>query len=358
MSRTPPARRDRPRRAHAPARAVPHRQGRGVDRRGRRRVRRHARPDARDGREAHRHRPARRRRLLADGRTSCSTSTGICSTSATSSSSPTRSGSSASPKLTAREAAALLAGLQLARTIPGVGDTDLFAGLLAKLARGASSTPAEVIVAPGPVDEVRDARRRGPAARGSRSRSPTRLRMPRPTTRTVDPVKVHIADGQWYLQGWCHLRQAMRTFHLDRVSDLELTDIPITHGEEPVPGWFEPDAGDVVARIRFPESVAPLLGRLPRPRRRSRPPTACRSRRCASPTSSACGASPLAAAASVEILEPDRGAACGRRRGPKRVSRSTADVPRDRLGARRPRALPRVTLGPTAPRGDRHVARP
>ncbi|MGL4255463.1 MAG: WYL domain-containing protein, partial [Microbacterium sp.] len=41
------------------------------------------------------------------------------------------------PKLTAREAAALLAGLQLARTIPGVGDTELFAGLLAKLARGA-----------------------------------------------------------------------------------------------------------------------------------------------------------------------------------------------------------------------------
>ena len=32
-----------------------------------------------------------------------------------------------SPRLTAREAAALLAGLQLASTIPGVGDTDLFA---------------------------------------------------------------------------------------------------------------------------------------------------------------------------------------------------------------------------------------
>ena len=73
-------------------------------------------------------------------------------------------------------------------------------------------------------------------------------------------MKVHIADGQWYLQGWCHLREAMRTFHLDRVSDLELTDIAITHAEEPVPGWFDADAGDVVARIRFPESVTPLLG--------------------------------------------------------------------------------------------------
>lgn len=164
-----------------------------------------------------------------------------------------------SPKLTAREAAALLAGLQLARTIPGVGDTDLFTGLLAKLARGASSTPAEVIVAPGPVDTVRDAVA-GALRRGVAVSFTYKAPDAAPTTRTVDPVKVHIADGQWYLQGWCHLREAMRTFHLDRVSDLQLTDIPITHAGEPEPGWFEPGEDDIVARIRFPESVARLLG--------------------------------------------------------------------------------------------------
>jgi proteasome accessory factor C len=164
-----------------------------------------------------------------------------------------------SPKLTAREAAALLAGLQLARTIPGVGDTDLFTGLLGKLARGASSAPAEVIVAPGPVDTVRDAvasaLRRGVAVSFT-YKAPDAA----PTTRTVDPVKVHIADGQWYLQGWCHLREAMRTFHLDRVSELELTDIPITHAGEPAGGWFQSGEGDMVVRIRFDEAVGPLLG--------------------------------------------------------------------------------------------------
>lgn len=163
------------------------------------------------------------------------------------------------PKLTTREAAALLAGLQLARTIPGVGDTELYAGLLAKLARGAAGTPAEVILAPEPVDAVRDrvadALRRGVAVSFT-YKAPDAA----PTTRTVDPVKVHIASGQWYLQGWCHLREAMRTFHLDRVSDLELTDIPSTHAEEPAPDWFDTDAGDVVARVRFPEVAAPLLG--------------------------------------------------------------------------------------------------
>ncbi len=163
------------------------------------------------------------------------------------------------PKLTAREAAALLTGLQLARAIPGVGDTELFSGLLAKLARGASSTPADVILAPEPVDAVRDS---VAAALQRRVAVSFTYKAPdaEPTTRTVDPVKVLIATGQWYLQGWCHMRKAMRTFHLDRVSDLELTDIAIEHGEDPVPGWFESGTGDIVARIRFPDSVAPLLG--------------------------------------------------------------------------------------------------
>lgn len=164
-----------------------------------------------------------------------------------------------SPKLTAREAAALLAGLQLARSIPGVGDTDLYAGLLAKLSRGASSTPAEVILAPEPVDAVRDlvaeALRRHVAVSFT-YKAPDAA----PTTRTVDPVKVHIASGQWYLQGWCHLREAMRTFHLDRVNALELTDIPITHAGDPAPDWFSSGTGDIVARVRFPQSMAPLLG--------------------------------------------------------------------------------------------------
>ncbi len=164
-----------------------------------------------------------------------------------------------SPKLTAREAAALLAGLQLARTLPGSGDSALFTALLAKLARGASSAPADVIVAPGPVDEVRDtvavALQRGVAVSFTYKAPDAEA-----TIRTVDPVKVHIANGQWYLQGWCHLRQAMRTFHLDRVSDMVLTEMPITHGQEPVPALFEPGEDDIVVRIRYPKSVAPLLG--------------------------------------------------------------------------------------------------
>ncbi|MFT3798929.1 helix-turn-helix transcriptional regulator [Microbacterium sp.] len=162
------------------------------------------------------------------------------------------------PRLSAREAAALLAGLQLAATLPGVGDAGVVQPLLAKLARGASGTPAEVIVAPEAVDDVRtavaEAVRTGVAVSFA-YRAPDAA----PTTRTVDPVKVHIAGGQWYLQGWCHLREAMRTFHLDRVSDVRLTDIPSTHGSDPAPALFEATDDDVEVEVRYRAAAAALL---------------------------------------------------------------------------------------------------
>ena len=162
------------------------------------------------------------------------------------------------PRLSAREAAALLAGLQLAASLPGVGDSGVVQELLRKLGRGASSAPADVVIAPAAVDDVRvavaEAVQQGVAVSFG-YRAPDAPA----TTRTVDPVRVHIAGGQWYLQGWCHLRQAMRTFHLDRVSDVRVTEIPTTHGADAVPELFEPAASDLAVRVRYRESAARLL---------------------------------------------------------------------------------------------------
>ncbi len=163
-----------------------------------------------------------------------------------------------SPKLSAREAAALLAGLQLARALPGVAGHDVLDALIEKLSRGAARTPADVVVAPAPVDDVRatvsDALRAGVAVSFD-YRAPDSPS----TTRTVDPVKVLVANGEWYLQGWCHLREGMRTFHLDRVREARLTDIPIAHRDDPVPDLFSATTADDVARIRFDRTVAPLI---------------------------------------------------------------------------------------------------
>ncbi|CAI7678224.1 unnamed protein product, partial [Penicillium discolor] len=57
------------------------------------------------------------------------------------------------PRFTAREAAALLAGLQMVAAVPAVSDSGLVAGLISKLSRGAADAPADVVVAPTAVDE-------------------------------------------------------------------------------------------------------------------------------------------------------------------------------------------------------------
>jgi proteasome accessory factor C len=163
------------------------------------------------------------------------------------------------PRFTAREAAALLAGLQLVASVPDVAGSGLVTGLIAKLSRGAADAPAAVVVATDAVDDVREVVSRAlrdDVAVAFTYQAPDSAAM----TRTVDPVQVLITNGQWYLQGWCHLRQAMRTFHLDRVSDAHVTSIPSTHRGDPAPEPFVgggTDDGNVTVEV--PARLAPLL---------------------------------------------------------------------------------------------------
>lgn len=74
------------------------------------------------------------------------------------------------------------------------------------------------------------------------------------TTPTVDPARLAIRDGVAYLDGWSHDRQAWRTYRLDRIADVTITDQPTAdHG--PVPsyggGWLDhhPDAVPVTLEL-------------------------------------------------------------------------------------------------------------
>jgi len=43
------------------------------------------------------------------------------------------------------------------------------------------------------------------------------------TTREVEPIGVVALDDDWFLVGWCRLRDAARTFRIDRIGDARLT---------------------------------------------------------------------------------------------------------------------------------------
>ena len=137
-----------------------------------------------------------------------------------------------SPRFSAREAAALIAGLQYLSALPENADRASISSLMGKLSRGTSGAPAQVGVEGLDTREsvaptlalIRDSVEKGVqleldylSSRGDHER------------RRVDALRVESIDADWYLRGWCHLREAVRTFRLDRISNAEITDTPIEH---------------------------------------------------------------------------------------------------------------------------------
>jgi len=166
-----------------------------------------------------------------------------------------------SPRFSAREAAALIAGLQYLSALPENADRDVIGSLMAKLARGASAAPSQVAVAGSETDAtlavIRDAVAGGTQldfdylnSRGERER------------RRVDPLRIESIDQDWYLRGWDHLRTAIRTFRLDRIDDLRATDQPITYrpGDVTLPETlFEGTEDDLLVTIEVSASAIPFI---------------------------------------------------------------------------------------------------
>lgn len=169
-----------------------------------------------------------------------------------------------SPRFSAREASALIMGLQYLSALPEYADRSSIASLTSKLSRGTSGAPAPVGVAAhesgdGLAPTLALIRRSVDAgtqlefdylnARGEHER------------RRVDALRVESVDADWYLRGWCHLREAVRTFRIDRISAAVVTDTPIEHRESDVrlPELFEASPDDLEVVIDIEPSALPLL---------------------------------------------------------------------------------------------------
>lgn len=166
-----------------------------------------------------------------------------------------------SPRFSAREASALIAGLQYLSSLPEHADRAAIASLMAKLSRGASSEPSQLTVQTAETDEtlalIRNSVEAGVQlefdylnSRGDHER------------RRVDPLRIESLDADWYLRAWCHLREAVRTFRLDRISNPTVTTEPTTHsiGDVKLPDTlFEGSANDLIVTIDVAASAATLL---------------------------------------------------------------------------------------------------
>jgi len=166
------------------------------------------------------------------------------------------------PRFSAREAAALIAGLQYLASLPENAGSATLAGLTGKLSAGASAAPAPMGVEADPAIAsalalIRQAVERGVQldlvylnASGEKER------------RHVDPLRIESFDDDWYLRGWCHLREAVRTFRLDRISETQITELPIEHraADLSLPDrLFEPSPQDLEVTIDIEPSAMPLI---------------------------------------------------------------------------------------------------
>jgi len=132
------------------------------------------------------------------------------------------------PRFSAREAAALLAGLQRVAALPAFTAHIDIIELMAKLARGTTGAPAPVAVRAAELAAVhailveavstnRRVRLDYVSTRGERG------------VRDVDPLHIEGVDESWYLRGWCLTRDAERTFLLDRMASAELLGVAESH---------------------------------------------------------------------------------------------------------------------------------
>jgi proteasome accessory factor C len=166
-----------------------------------------------------------------------------------------------SPRFSAREAAALIAGLQYLSALPENADRAAVASLMSKLSRGASSIPSSLAVEASESDAtlalIRDS-----VSKSVQLEFDYLSSTGESERRRVDALLVESVDADWYLRGWCHLREAIRTFRLDRISNLAVTDEPISHRVDDVTlpeTLFEGSVDDLVVTIDIASSAESLL---------------------------------------------------------------------------------------------------
>jgi len=166
-----------------------------------------------------------------------------------------------SPRFSAREAAALIAGLQYLSSLPENTDRAALATLTSKMTKGAASEPVQVGVSTvesnATLAAIRSAVEAGTQleieylnAQGTRER------------RMVDPIRVESVDADWYLRGWCHLRSAVRAFRLDRITSIAVTDTPVANAAAGVvlrDTLFDPSDNDLLVTIDVTPAAEMLL---------------------------------------------------------------------------------------------------
>jgi proteasome accessory factor C len=162
-------------------------------------------------------------------------------------------------KLGTDEALALVVALRTLAAMPGSYDRGAIDRAIAKLEQAAGSaaeraTAVRVEVDGDSVAEVAAVVRR---ALDEKRRLHLSYWVPgrdETTERDVDPMRLALADGRLYLEGWCRRAEAERLFRLDRVAAISILDVPASvppqaRARDLSAGIFQPSPDDELVTL-------------------------------------------------------------------------------------------------------------
>jgi proteasome accessory factor C len=162
-------------------------------------------------------------------------------------------------RLTTDEAVALTVALRTLLELPGLAEGEAVSRALAKVSAAAGHV-AEVAA---PVAVSVDAREQALAVvRDGLERTralhlhyyvPSRDER---TERTVDPMRLLLVDGHWYLEAWCRRAEGVRLFRLDRIDDVQVLDDaaappPQAAERDVASGLYQPGGEEPLVRLRL-----------------------------------------------------------------------------------------------------------
>lgn len=121
------------------------------------------------------------------------------------------------PRLTAREAATLIAGLQYIEALAGSSDKRSIKTLREKLSAGANVGAVNTIeIEPPPtppqIEKVRKALESGTQLEISYQNADLKR-----SKRIIEPLRIDLVASSWYVRAFCHTRQDIMTFRIDRI---------------------------------------------------------------------------------------------------------------------------------------------
>jgi proteasome accessory factor C len=167
------------------------------------------------------------------------------------------------PRFSAREASALLAGLQYLATHPSYSHRSDIDEVMTKLRAGAGAGPADRIAVGGEAVETHLVVLEEALSTQRAVTMTYHNKRGESGQRTIDPLLIETRDAQWYVRGWCHTRQALRTFRVNHMEAVSLSELKQgDHSsliEDISTELFSPSPDDIMVTIECSASSVPLI---------------------------------------------------------------------------------------------------